>query len=107
VVFHNGAPFTAQDVVTSWEAGKDEANAYAYEVARAASVEVIDDLTVKITTEEPDPLFLSSIGKDWAMIPTDSFNEVGLKGIEANPIGTGPFKFVEWIQGERYRARGL
>ncbi len=101
VKFHNGEDFTAEDVVTSWIAGKDPANAYAYVHERAESVEVIDDYTVKITTPEPDPLFLIIPARDWAMIPTDYFNEVGLEGIEANPIGTGPFKFVEWIKGDR------
>jgi peptide/nickel transport system substrate-binding protein len=101
VVFHNGAPFTAQDVVTSWEAGKDPNNAYAFEIERAASVEAIDEYTVKITTEEPDALFLRSLALDWAIMPTDYFNEVGLEGVEANPVGTGPFKFVEWVEGDR------
>lgn len=101
VKFHNGEDFDAQDVVTSWEAGTDPVNAYAYDVARTTSVEVIDDYTVKLTSEEPDPLFLRFVAGSWAMIPTDYFNEVGLEGIEANPVGTGPFKFVEWVQGDR------
>lgn len=101
VKFHNGAEFTAEDVVTSWEAGKDPANAYAYIHESAESVEVIDTYTVKITTAEPDPLFLIIPARDWAMIPTDYYNEVGLEGIESNPIGTGPFKFVEWVSGDR------
>jgi peptide/nickel transport system substrate-binding protein len=101
VKFHNGADFTAEDVLTSWEAGKDPANAYAYIHERAESVEVIDTYTVKITTPEPDPLFLVIPARDWAMIPTEYFNEVGLAGIEENPVGTGPFKFVEWVKGER------
>lgn len=101
VKFHNGADFTAQDVVTSWEAGKDPANAYAYIHESAESVEVIDPYTVKITTAEPDPLFLIIPARDWAMIPTDYYNEVGLEGIEEHPIGTGPFKFVEWVKGDR------
>ena len=102
VVFHNGMPFTAQDVVASWEAGKEPSNAYAYNAEKATSVEVIDDYTVKMTTEAPDPLFLrSTLSKDWAMIPADYYNEVGLEGIEKNPVGTGPFKFVEWVKGDR------
>lgn len=101
VKFHNGEDFDAQDVVTSWEAGTDPVNAYSYDVARTTSVEVIDDYTVKLTSEEPDPLFLRFVAGSWAMIPTDYFNEVGLEGIEANPVGTGPFKFVEWVKGDR------
>jgi peptide/nickel transport system substrate-binding protein len=101
VKFHNGADFTAEDVVTSWTAGKDPANAYAYVHERAENVEVVDDFTVRITTPEPDPLFLIIPARDWAMIPTDYFNEVGLEGVEDHPIGTGPFKFVEWVKGER------
>lgn len=101
VKFHNGEDFDAQDVVTSWEAGTDPINAYSYDVARTTSVEVIDDYTVKLTSEAPDPLFLRFVAGSWAMIPTDYFNEVGLEGIEANPVGTGPFKFVEWVQGDR------
>lgn len=101
VVFHNGETFDAQDVVTTWEAGKDAANAYAYEFETAVTIEVIDDYTVKITTEEPDPLFLRKMNAVWGIIPTDYFNEVGLEGMEDHPIGTGPFMFVEWIKGDR------
>jgi peptide/nickel transport system substrate-binding protein len=101
VKFHNGEDFDAQDVLTSWEAGKDPANAYAYDVERTTSVEVIDDYTVKLTSAAPDPLFLRFLAQSWAIIPTDYFNEVGLEGIEENPVGTGAFKFVEWVEGDR------
>lgn len=101
VKFHNGEDFDAQDVLTSWEAGIDEINAYAYDVARTTSVEIIDDYTVKLTSEEPDPLFLRFVAGSWGIIPTDYYNEVGLEGIEAHPVSTGPFKFVEWVKGDR------
>lgn len=100
VTFHNGETLDAQDVVTTWEAGKDPANAYAYVFEQADSVTVVDDFTVKITTPEPDPLFLRSMG-GWGIYPTDYYNEVGLEGFEAHPIGTGPFKFVEWVKGDK------
>ena len=100
VLFHNGDTFDAEDVVTTWNAGKDPVNAYAYTYERADSVEVIDDYTVKMTTPEPDPLFLRLLAT-WGVQSTDYFNEVGLAGMEDHPIGTGPFMFVEWSKGER------
>jgi peptide/nickel transport system substrate-binding protein len=101
VVFHNGETFDAQDVVTTWQAGKDPVNAYAYDLDLATAVEVIDDYTVKISTAEPDVLFLRILNERWGIIPTDYFNEVGLEGIEDHPIGTGPFQLVEWVKGDR------
>ncbi|MCA9996923.1 MAG: ABC transporter substrate-binding protein [Anaerolineales bacterium] len=100
VTFHNGETFDAQDVVTTWEAGKDPKNAYAYVYEEADSVTVVDDYTVKITTPEPDPLFLRSLAA-WGVYPTDYYNEVGFEGFEAHPISAGPFKFVEWVKGDK------
>jgi peptide/nickel transport system substrate-binding protein len=100
VTFHNGETFDAQDVVTTFEAGKIETNNYAYFYDPVISVEVIDDLTVKLVTESPDPLFLPTLS-DLGIYPTDYWNEVGLEGFEEHPIGTGPFMFVEWIKGEQ------
>ena len=100
VIFHDGSPFDAPDVVATFEAGKLPENAYGYEYETAASVEVIDEHTVKMTTEEPDPLFLRRLSGQ-GIIPSDYYEEVGREGLEAQPIGTGPFKFVEWVQGDR------
>ena len=100
VTFHNGETLDAQDVVVTWEAGKEPANAYAYNYEEWTAVEVIDDLTVKISTEVPDPLFLRDLALQ-GIYPGDYYTEVGFDGFEAHPIGTGPFKFVEWIKGEK------
>lgn len=97
VTFHNGETFDAQDVVTTWEAGKIPTNNYAYVFEEADSVTVVDDFTVKITTPEPDPLFLRSLA-GWGIYPTEYYNEVGAEEFEKHPIGTGPFKFVEWSE---------
>jgi peptide/nickel transport system substrate-binding protein len=101
VMFHNGGTMDAEDVVASWMAGKDPANAYAYEFERAIEVEALDDYTVRIKTDVPDPLFLRSLANDWGILPADYYAEVGLEGLESNPIGTGPFRFVEWVRGDR------
>ncbi|MBM4466958.1 MAG: ABC transporter substrate-binding protein [Chloroflexi bacterium] len=101
VTFHNGEPFNADAVVFSWQRGKDGGFEYSNLWQRAQSVEKIDDYTVKITTEKPDALFLPIMADSWGMIPPKYFAEVGQKGFEEHPIGTGPFTFVEWIKGDR------
>ncbi|MCA9984103.1 MAG: ABC transporter substrate-binding protein [Anaerolineales bacterium] len=101
VVFHNGETFDAEDVVTTWEAGKDPLNAYYYTYEDVVAIEVIDDYTVAITSSAPDPLFLTTGFPTFGIYPTDYYNEVGFEGFEAHPIGTGAFQFVEWIEGER------
>ncbi len=101
VTFHNGEPFNADAVVFSWEMGKDPENEYAYIWEMADSVEKIDDYTVRITTPEPNALFLRFMAYNWMMVPPQYFQEVGVEGFEQHPIGTGPFKFVEWKRGDR------
>lgn len=101
VVFHNGETFEAEDVVVTWQAGIDPANAYAYVYDPVVDVEIVDDFTVIVHTEDPDPLFLTTGFPSYGMYPADYYNEVGLEGFEDHPIGTGPFKLVEWIKGER------
>ena len=100
VTFHNGEPFNADAVVFSWERASQAEFEYSYHWQTAKSVEKVDDYTVKITLEEPDALFLSTMADNWAIIPPDYFKEVGQEGFEEHPIGTGAFKFVEWVKGD-------
>jgi ABC-type transport system substrate-binding protein len=66
----------------------------------ADNVEKIDDYTVKITTVEPKPLLLRTIAISWGMVPPGYFEEVGEAEFGQNPVGTGPFMFDEWVQGD-------
>jgi peptide/nickel transport system substrate-binding protein len=100
VTFHNGEPFNADAVVFSWERSKDAGFEYSYQWEEANSVEKIDEFTVKTTTEQPNALFLSIVADNWAMVPPGYFEEVGQDGFNEHPIGTGPFKFVEWVKGD-------
>jgi peptide/nickel transport system substrate-binding protein len=100
VVFHDGTTMTARDVVATWEAGKDPENAYFYFYEDALLVEEVDEYTVRMVTEEPNPLFLRRLA-EWGVIPADYYAEVGRDGLEQAPIGTGPFKLVEMVPGDR------
>jgi peptide/nickel transport system substrate-binding protein len=100
VTFHNGEPFNADAVVFSWERAKDGGFEYSNLWQLATSVEKVDDFTVKITTDGPDALFLSTVVDNWAIIPPQYFQEVGQEGFNEHPIGTGPFMFEEWVKGD-------
>ena len=105
VTFHDGSPFTAEDVVFSLERAGDIPNSpapFTANVAPLASMEVIDPLTVRFTTTKPTPQFMELAGlvyivsKAAAETATiDDFNS------GAAAVGTGPYKFVEWVPGDR------
>lgn len=101
VTFHNGEPFNADSVVFSWERGSGPDMQWSDRWTRATAVEKIDDYTVKITTDGPDPLFLRVVASNWAMVPPVHTAEVGDAAFGTAPVGTGPFKFVEWVDGDR------
>jgi peptide/nickel transport system substrate-binding protein len=100
VTFHNGEPFNADSVVFSWQRYISPDLEWSERWTMADNVEKVDDYTVKITTNEPKPLLLRTIAIHWAMIPPKYFEEVGEVEFGQNPVGTGPFMFVEWVQGD-------
>jgi peptide/nickel transport system substrate-binding protein len=89
VVFHDGSPFEADDVVYSFElAMNDEASELQSLLSNIVSVERIDDYRVEITTELPDPLLLNKLTNIY-MVPSayDDFNI---------PNGTGPYRLTSY-----------
>lgn len=99
VTFHDGTPFNAEDVVATFEAGADPANAY-FDEYIGLTVEVIDDYHVVLVRDEPDVVFERLLAET-PIISAEQFAEGGNQAIEDFPIGTGPFKFVEWVKGNR------
>lgn len=93
--FHNGDPVTAQDVVASYAplAGLDGAEALNSKWEVIESITAIDDYTVEIKLESPDSGFLART--------TSGIRPEGYEDQASHPIGAGPFKFVEWKQGEK------
>jgi peptide/nickel transport system substrate-binding protein len=101
VTFHNGEPFNADTVIFSWERGQQPDMQWSDRWALVSEIEKVDDYTVILKTEEPNPLLLRIMTEDWAMVPPQYINEVGEDGFAAHPVGTGPFEFVEWAKGDR------
>jgi peptide/nickel transport system substrate-binding protein len=96
VTFHNGKAFTADDVKFSVERLKnpDLASQYAPQVATVTSVDVLDPSHIQFNFSEPTP----SIFAQLLLVPI--LTAEGIENIDTQPVGTGPFEFVEWIPND-------
>ena len=99
VTFHNGEPFTSADVKYTFERILDPKTASGY----SPLYDVID--TVEATTPTQVTFNLKSAFGPFLSNLANNGEIVNQKAIEAadplrNPVGTGPFKFVEWVQGD-------
>jgi oligopeptide transport system substrate-binding protein len=108
VKFHDGSDFTARDVVRSWQRVLDPtvrggrgwplypilgARAYADGSANTISgLEVRDDSTLVVVLDEPFAIFPKLLAMPVAaVVPANTPSDFG-----ENPVGTGPWRFVEW-----------
>jgi peptide/nickel transport system substrate-binding protein len=110
VKWHDGKPLTADDLVFNWEYSTDPATAaVSISVYRDMTVEKVDDLTVRIKFDKPTPFWANAfVGAYGCILPKHLFAEYkGAKSREApynlKPIGTGPYKFVEFKPGDLVR----
>lgn len=102
VYFHNGEPFTAEDVKFSFQRASEAAVvAPIVGEINADSIEIIDDHTVRVGTHEPfAPILAHMAHIAAAIINEEAVNEHG-EDFGQNPVGTGPFEFVNWNVGDR------
>ena len=107
VKWHDGKPFTADDVVFTWEYAADPATAaYTTGAYKDIKVEKVDDFTVKVIFAKPTPFWADPfVGVAGMIIPKHHFGEYkGAKSREApanlKPVGTGPYKFVDFKPGD-------
>lgn len=117
VTWSDGAPFTARDVVFTWQWVTDPANqattAFVYEPV--AEVTALDELTVEIHFKAPNPAwFVPFVGSGWGHIYPEHVLSQGKSASDAfrtNPIGTGPYVIevfatndrIAYAANERYR----
>lgn len=101
VKFHNGEDFTADSVIFSWNRGKGKEVTWRKKWDIVKEIEKIDDFTIKLKLEKPYPLLLRQISYFWNIVPEGYLKKVGEEGFVNHPMGTGPFRFVEWKKGDR------
>jgi peptide/nickel transport system substrate-binding protein len=105
VTFHNGDPFTAQDVQWNLERVKDvkQAPIHAWKLKLLEKIEILDDHTVRLTFEKPYPFlrvaFTGSTGRAGTIVSRRAVEQWG-KDYGRHPVGTGPFTCVEWKEAD-------
>jgi peptide/nickel transport system substrate-binding protein len=101
VTFHNGDPFTAEDVAFSFRRYK---GALAKQLRdRVQAVEVIDPHRLRFVLHTPWPDFLTfygtlATGAAW-VVPKTYLEQVGDDGFKRHPVGLGPYHVVRWEPG--------
>ncbi len=109
VVFHDGTPLDAEAVVFNFDRMTNrETNpsglSYSYLGAGGAgfvSTEVVDDYTFRINLDTPNAIFLLRMRRKYVSPQSPAAIEQFGEEYFRNPVGCGPFKFVEWSEGDR------
>jgi peptide/nickel transport system substrate-binding protein len=99
VTFHDGSPFTADDVVFSYRRIIDEELTNVDKFSAVTDVTALDPQTVRITVKQPTPNLLTNLGgfKGMAIV---SRKNVESGRIATDPVGTGPFSFAGQKSGD-------
>jgi len=99
VTFHDGTSFDADDVKFTFERilAEDSTNAHREFYTPITSVTVVDPLTVEFTLDREIGRFLFDLGRGDAVIVAPESADTNA----TQPIGTGPFAFVQWDKGSR------
>ena len=100
IKFHDGTDFKADAVKVNLDRVTNPENKlkrYGLYNNNIAKVDVVDDYTARITLKTPFSPFINQLAHpSTVMISPTALKQYGSKDIAFHPVGTGPFKFVEW-----------
>ncbi len=103
VRWHDGHPFTAHDCLYTYQVTIDPKTptAYAGDFLKVKKAEVLDDHTFRVTYDKPFAPALMSWGS--AVLPRHLLagRDISQTPLTRHPIGTGPFRFKEWVAGQK------
>ena len=109
VRFHNGDPFTADDVVFTFQRSRDPAKSIHSQVlVNVVDVAKVDDLTVRFKLSRPQASFLvktteRASGRAMTIVNRRALDELGEAQYALTPVGTGPFRVAEHNLGQAVR----
>ena len=109
VKFHDGIPFNAAAVISSFERRRDRGLNQSYTMANVKDMRAPDDWTVVLTLGHPQPSFLDTLASPWgpkvispqALAEHDK-DDFATTWLNEHAVGTGPFKLAEFKRGQRY-----
>ena len=114
VTFHNGSAMTAQDVAASLRRVQNEemASPLASRISPITGINIVNDSTIALKLDAPFAPILTSLA-GIAIVPAEV--EMDKDSLQKVPVGTGPFKFNEWVPNgyisltafDGYRTSGL
>jgi peptide/nickel transport system substrate-binding protein len=102
VKFHNGEEFDADSVVYTLNFVADPQNKAVTQqnVQWIQKVEKLGKYTVRVISKEPFPAAKDYLATTLAIHPAKYYKEVGPKGMNAKPVGSGPYKVVDYQPGK-------
>ena len=105
VKWHDGSPFTADDVVFTYQRARNVPNSpasFLQFLKHVAKTTAVDDHTLVIETDQPDPILLNEILNVWVVSRKNGGNATTADYNSGKAaIGTGPYREVEWVPGDR------
>lgn len=103
VKWHDGRPFTAADVLYTYQVTVDPKTptAYAGDFQKVKKAQVLDDYTFRVTYDKPFAPALISWAS--AILPRHLLagQDVTKSPLSRHPVGTGPYRFKEWVPGQK------
>ncbi len=102
VKFHDGTPFDAKAVKYFFDRvlGDEKPFKASLYTPVVQGAEVIDDSTVRVILKQPFGAFLFIMAHSAGAIVSPAAHQKWGKDLALHPVGTGPFKFVEWMKGD-------
>ena len=103
VKWHDGAPFTAKDVLYTYRVTIDPKTptAYAEDFKQVKSIDAPDEHTIRVVYDSPFAPALASWGMNILPAHLLEGKDITKSPLSRNPVGTGPYRFKEWVSSQK------